>query len=76
MNRIQPYLLWLGHSDDCRDPQRLADVGIEAVVHLATEEPLPGLPREMLVFRIPLLDGSGNHVSRLRLVVELTVGLL
>jgi len=76
MNQIPRYPLWLGHAGDCRDPERLSDLDIEAVIQLATEEPPPTLPRDTLFLRIPLHDGSGNHVSRLRLAVEVAAGLL
>jgi len=76
MVQIQPLLLWLGHVGDCRDFGRLADAGIEAVVQLATEEPQVNLPREFLVFRIPLHDGAGNGTTNLRLAVETVANLL
>ena len=76
MIQIEPHLLWLGHAGDCRDIQRLADVGIEAVMQLAAEESLANLLPEMLVFRIPLVDGSGNPPVRLRLAVEVVANLL
>lgn len=76
MIQIRPFLLWLGHIGDCRRIERLADVGIEAVVQLAIEEPLADLPRDFLVFRIPLHDGVGNRRARLRLAMDTVAGLL
>ena len=76
MVQVRPYLLWLGHAGDGRDVQKLADVGIEAVVQLAAEESPVKLLRDMLAFRIPLVDGSGNHLVRLRLAVQIVVQLL
>ena len=69
MIQIRPHPLWLGHAGDCRDVSRLADVGIESVVQLAAEEPCANLLRDMLAFRVPLVDGSGNSPVRLRLAV-------
>jgi protein-tyrosine phosphatase len=76
MIQIQPFLLWVGHAGDCRDIGRLGDAGIEAVVQLAAEEAQTGLPRDMLVLRIPLHDGAGNNPARLRLAVEVVSQLL
>jgi len=76
MIRIEPFLLWLGHAGDCRDFERLADAGIQAVVQLAAEEPQAKLPHELLVFRIPLHDGAGNRAVNLRLAFETVANLL
>jgi protein-tyrosine phosphatase len=76
MVQIEPFPLWLGHAGDCRDVARLGDSGIEAVVQLAVEEPPAGLPRGLLLLRIPLHDGAGNRAALLRLAVESVAGLL
>ncbi len=76
MIELPPYRLWLGHAGDCRDVGALADVGIEAVVQVAAEEPGVNLLRDMLTFRIPLVDGAENPPARLRLAVESVARLL
>ncbi len=76
MDRIKPFPLWLGHAGDCQDIARLSDLGIEAVVQLAVEEPQAPLPRDILLVRVPLLDGTGNRAALLRLAVQSVAGLL
>ncbi len=75
MRRVPGSLLWIGHAGDGRDAQRLLAEGIEAVVQLAAEEPPLTLPRELVVCRIPLLDGADNDRERLQFAVR-TVGWL
>lgn len=76
MHHIEPFSLWVGHAGDGRNPKALCDEGLEAVVQLAIEEPLPILPRDVLLFRIPIVDGDGNDPVRLHLVVDLVSRLL
>jgi protein-tyrosine phosphatase len=76
MIRIEPHLLWLGHAGDCRDMAKVLDAGIEAVVQLAAEEPPAQFPREIIVLRIPLLDGADNPPAILRLAVSSVEQLL
>jgi hypothetical protein len=69
MNQIHPHPLWLGHAGDGRDARRILDADIKAVVHLAAEEPSPQLPRDLLFFRFPVIDGAdnSNHLMLLAL---------
>jgi len=76
MHPIEPYALWLGHAGEYQDPTKLFDLGIQAVVALAREELPAVLPRELLSFRIPLVDGSGNEPLHLKLAVELVSSLI
>src|SRR4051794_31485287 len=76
MNQIPPYSLWLGHAGDGRDSQRILDAGIEAVVHLAAEEPPLHLPRELTYLRFPLVDGPDNPAGLLELAVTSVARLL
>ena len=76
MHEIEPKLLWLGHALDCRDPKRLFEWEIEAVVDVAYEEPPASLPRQLIYCRFPLNDGGGNAPSLLRLTIETVVSLL
>lgn len=76
MIQIEPHLLWLGHAGDCRDMAKVLDAGIDAVVQLAAEEPPAQFTREIIVLRIPLLDGADNSPAVLRLAVNSVEQLL
>jgi protein-tyrosine phosphatase len=76
MRQIEPYSLWLGHAGDGRDVQVILGAGIQAVVQLAAEEPLPELPRELTFCRFPLLDGAGNELKLLDLATTTVANLL
>jgi hypothetical protein len=76
MNQISPHPLWLGHVGEGEAFRRLFDLGIEAVVQLAAEEPPLPLPRELILCRFPLLDGIGNRPALLALAVETTAALV
>jgi protein-tyrosine phosphatase len=75
MKQILPHPLWLGHAGDGRDFQPLFAAGIQALVHLAVEEPAIRTPREFICVRIPLLDGAGNRAESLTLAIR-TVSVL
>ena len=76
MERVSPYALWIGHAGDGRDSVAICDAGIQAVVQLAAEEPSLTLPRDRLVFRVPLHDGSENEPENLWLAVNIVAQLL
>jgi hypothetical protein len=76
MNQIRPHLLWIGHVGEGEAFGRLFDLGIEAVVQLAAEEPPLALPRDLILCRFPLLDGIGNRPALLSLAVETTAALV
>jgi protein-tyrosine phosphatase len=69
MHAIISQKLWIGNARDGRDTRMLFENQIGAVVDLAAEEPPAQLPRELIYFRIPLLDGSGNAPDRLKIAV-------
>ncbi len=69
MNQILPYLLRVGHLGDCQDIKALFDAGVQAVVQLAWEDAPVLLPRDLIVCRIPLIDGPGNRPETLRLAI-------
>ena len=75
MRKIEPHALWTGHAGDGRNFRAMLDLGVEAVVQLALEEPPLAPPRELLYFRFPLLDGAGNPDAVLELAIS-TVGSL
>jgi hypothetical protein len=76
MRKVMGFPLWLGHSGDVRDPSRLLESGIGAVVCVVASEPAPALPRDLVYCRFPLVDGAGNPDWLLRAAVETVAGLL
>ena len=76
MRKITGYPLWLGHAGDVRDPARLLDAGISAVVCVVQSEPPLALPCELVYCRFPLVDGTGNPEWLLRAAVETVAWLL
>jgi len=75
MRQIKPHPVWLGHAGDSRSFAQVHDLGIQALVQLAVEEPVIQPPRELIYFRIPLIDGEGNRADTLSLAIQ-TVGEL
>ncbi len=76
IDQIAPYPLWVGHAGDGGDARRLLDLGIEAVVQVAAEEPSPSLPRGLVYLRFPLIDGSGNLPVHLMMAIGAVEGLI
>jgi hypothetical protein len=76
MNQILPHGLWVGHAGDAGDMRRLFDLGVEAVVELAVEEPPAVLARELIACRFPLVDGPGNRVTLVSLAIQTLAALL
>jgi protein-tyrosine phosphatase len=76
VRKIPGYPLWLGHAGDARDPTRLLEAGISAVVCVVANEPSVALPRELVYCRFPLVDGEGNPDWLLRAAVETVACLL
>ena len=76
MKQVAPYSLWLGHAGDGRNVRTLVDSGIQAVVQLAVEEPPLQLPRDIIVYRFPLLDGAGNDARVLRMAITSVANLV
>jgi protein-tyrosine phosphatase len=75
MRRIGERPLWIGTAREARDIRAVLDAGIEAIVDLAVEEPPIQTTRELVYFRVPLVDGEGNSTSLLTLATE-AVGML
>ena len=75
VRRIADLPLWIGTARDARDLLAIHETGIEAVVDLAMDEPPVQPTRELVYLRFPLVDGAGNSVWLLRLVVEAVTGL-
>jgi protein-tyrosine phosphatase len=76
MRQILPHSLWLGHAKDAHDFKQMFDLGINALVQLAVEEPAVQLPRELIYCRFPLVDGQGNEPSLLSLAITTLANLL
>ena len=76
MNQILPHPLWIGLAGEGCDYQRIIDVGIKALVHLAEEETPDHPPRKLIYCRIPLVEGAGNPIMLLDLAVSTVADLL
>ncbi len=57
MHTIIPDRLWTGNAGDLREPGLLERAGVGALVHVAMEEQLPTLSRELLYCHFPLVEG-------------------
>ena len=76
MNQVERRLIGIGHAADGRDWSGLFDRGIRAIVQLAIEEPPIQPPREVILYRFPLVDGEGNDPALLRLAIESVAALI
>jgi protein-tyrosine phosphatase len=76
LRKVTGYPLWIGHAGDVRDPTKLLEAGISAVVCVVESEPPPALPRELVYCRFPLVDGTGNPEWLLRAAVQTVACLL
>ena len=76
MREIIPGRLWLGNAGDGRDPARLLEAGIVAVINLAVEEPSPILPRTMTYCHFPIMDGAQECEGVLATAIQTLVSLL
>jgi len=70
MRNIQSTCCWIGTSGDCHSFRKIFDLGIQAIVQLAAEEPVVQAPRDLLLFRFPLVDGAGNDLMIARLAID------
>lgn len=76
MRRVAELPLWIGTARDARDIRGVLDLGIEAVIDLAMDEPPVPTTRQLVYLRFPLVDGEGNPAWLLRLAVDAVAGLL
>jgi hypothetical protein len=76
MREILANQLWIGNAGDGRDPERLLQAGLVAVVNLAAEEPSPVLPRSMIYCHFPLVDGPQDDAGVLDVAIQTVVSLL
>lgn len=75
MREILPQRLWIGHAGDLRDRAIFETHGIRALVHVALEEPIPEVSRELLLCHVPLMDGA-NAAGMLRNALSMTATLI
>ena len=76
MHQIPPYGLWIGHAGEGQHYRQVFDAGIKALVELAAEEPPSQPPRDLIYWRFPLLDGTGNERLLLDLAISSVANLL
>jgi hypothetical protein len=76
MHRLEPYHLWLGHAGDLAHVRIVLDEGICALVDLASNEPVPKLPRDIAYCRFPLVDGAGNEPWLLLSAIKTVAGFV
>jgi hypothetical protein len=76
MRLIPDFPLWLGHAGDLRDLRAILSAGIQAVVELAAEEPVPMLTRDLVSYRFPIVDGEANPDWLLRAAIEAVTGMV
>lgn len=67
--------LWLGNQGDLLDPAAIERAEIRAIVHVAMEERLPDLSRELLRAHVPLVDGA-NPPAMIEAALDLVTLLL
>lgn len=76
MIQVEPYLLWIGHLGEGQALEKFERQAIRAVVQLAVEERPLELPREMIFYRFPLVDGCGNDAELIGLAVAAVASLV
>src|SRR6478672_1919925 len=76
MNQIVPYPVWIGHGGEDHDFPHIFDAGIEAVIELAEEEPSYPTYRDLISFRIPLIDGADNRPELLAIAIRTVASLI
>lgn len=72
MRAVIAKTLWIGNAIEARDVRSVLDLGVQAVVDVAMEEPAIQFPRDVVYCRLPLVDGAGNPVTVLRIAIETT----
>src|SRR5271165_2763863 len=76
MREILRNQLWIGNAGDARNSEPLLQNGIVAVINLAAEEPSPNLPRSMVYCHFPLVDGTPDDPTILRVAIQTVATLL
>lgn len=76
MRQLLHHSLWIGHIGDVRNLRAIHDAGIEAIIDLAMNEPIPTLTRELIYCRFPLVDSGDNSPTLLKLAIQTVTDLL
>ena len=76
IREIDPDRLFIGNAMDARDLRLLYDNRIAAVVDLAVNEPPAQLARDMIYFRIPIIDGDGNSNAIIETAIRCVLTLI
>ncbi|MFK7818004.1 MAG: protein phosphatase [Planctomycetaceae bacterium] len=76
MHRVPPHSVWIGNAGDIRTPSTLIQIGIQAVVDVAFEEPPAVLLRKFMYCRFPLNDGGNNDPDVLKMAIQTVLGLI
>lgn len=76
MHKIADYALWIGTAADARNARAILDHEIRAVLQLAYEEPPVHTSRDVLLVRIPLIDGAANEEPLLTLAITVLANLI
>ena len=75
MRQVADRQLWIGHAGDLNDPRGILNLGIQAVIELADNEPLASLPRDLIRCRFPIADGDEERLWLLRMAAD-TIAIL
>ena len=76
MRQLRAQPVWIGNAGDGRDFRAIHAHGIRAIVQVAYEEPCLEAPRDLILSRIPLMDGSENDPALTRLAIGSLVALI
>lgn len=69
MRQVVSHFLWIGHAGDGRDYRKVIAANVRAVMQVAAEEAPLQPPRDLIVCRFPIVDGSGNNTKVLDLAI-------
>ena len=76
MRRVPNRALWIGPALNAAGLREVHDQGIEALVDLAINEPVPQITRELIYCRFPIVDGAGNRPALLSAAVRTTADFI
>lgn len=76
MREVIAGIIWIGNAGDGQNIDRVIQLDIKSIVHLAFEEPAFPFPRDRIYCRFPLLDGSDNESVTLNLAIQSVASLI
>ena len=76
MREVVPRTLWIGNAADARDWERILEIGIRAVIDLASEESALTFPRDVVSCRFPVTDGEQGLRWVVRVAIETVASLV